>query len=371
MFWKISPQGLSLGESKYITIGQGEELKGRSTFALVLILVASILLPLINIPKSNAADPKVCLSLDPFMYIAHAKGETFTVNIEITNVANLSSYQFTVTHNASLLKVNQVLQGPFIPPSLPSHFSFQTNMSTGILKINCSINNPNNAVTGSGSLASIIFEVIHNPNWCANGPIRLIQTTLLNAKGISIVHDVVGAVYFYKTLEPDPPVEGRVLDVYTQKGGIGQGQHDGNFTLGEEVQLTSNVTYNGFPVQQKLVAFQVQNPLGISVVLRTAITDQNGQASISFKIPNVLDSIGTWWVISVVEIAEEIAWDIVTFDVVTATPVGGYSTATKGLPETGSYASYQIIVAALSVFLVTTRFRKRRNQPQAIATSSF
>jgi hypothetical protein len=193
----------------------------------------------------------------------------------------------------------------------------------------------------------------------------------LDADGKSIIHDAVGAVYFWKTLEPDPPVEGRVLDVYTQKGGSGQGQPDGNFTCGEEVQLISNVTYNGYNVQQKLVAFEVQNPLGQPVVLRTAITDENGQASISFRIPKVLDSIGTWKVISVVEIAEEIAWDIVTFNVISCQPVGGYSTSIKGLPEASPWVSWQILLTALSIFLITLRSKKRRNPFSTLKISIF
>jgi hypothetical protein len=339
----------------------GEELKGRNAFALVLILALSLLVPFFTIPKSNATAPGVYLSINPSMYIAQAKGETFTLDVEIANAANLSSCQFTVTYNTSLLKVIQVLQGSFFPLSSPSHFSSEINNSKGTVKVNCSIDNPANSTTGSGTLASITFEVIQNPNWCADGrPIKLTQTVLLDSRKTPIVHDAVGAVYFWKTLEPDPPVGGRLLDVYTQRGGSGQGQPDGNFTFGEEVQLISDVTYNGQPVQQKLVAFQVLNSLSQTVILRTAITDQNGRASISFKIPNVFESLGTWKVISVVEIAEEIAWDIVTFGVISVTPVGGYSISKRGASEANPWASYQMILMALSIFLIAAKPRGRR-----------
>jgi hypothetical protein len=88
----------------------GEELKGRNAFALVLILALSLLVPFFTIPKSNATAPGVYLSINPSMYIAQAKGETFTLDVEIANAANLSSHRFTVTYNTSFLKVNQVLQ---------------------------------------------------------------------------------------------------------------------------------------------------------------------------------------------------------------------------------------------------------------------
>jgi hypothetical protein len=295
------------------------------------------------------------------MYIAQENGETFTINIEIANVADLSSYQFIVTYNTSLLKVNQVLQESFFPLSSPSHFSFEINMSNGTVKVNCSVDNPANSMTGSGTLALVIFEVIQDPDWCADGrPMKLIQTVLQDSRKMPIVHDAVGAVYFWKTLEPDPPEEGRLLDVYTQRGVPGQGQPDGNFTFGEEVQLISDVSYDGQGVQQKLVAFQVLNSLDQTVILRTAITDQDGRASISFRIPNVLESLGTWKVISVVEIAEEIAWDIVTFRVISVRLVGGYSISKPVASEAKPWVSYQMILMALSVFLIATRPRARR-----------
>lgn len=336
-------------------------MKGRNAFALVLILTLSLLVPFFTIPKSNATAPGVYLSINPSMYIAQANGETFTTKIEIINVANLSSYQFTVSYNTSMLKVNQVLQGSFFPPSSPSHFSFEINNSSGTVKVNCSINNPANSTTGNGTLASITFEVIQNPNWCADGhPIKLIQTVLLDSRNTPIVHDAVGAVYFWKTLEPDPPVGGRLIDVYTQRGGSGQDQPDGNFTFGEDVQLISDVTYNGQPMQQKLVAFQVLNSHNQTVILRTVTTDQDGRASISFRIPNVFESLGTWKVISVVEIAEEIAWDIVTFRVISVTPVGGYSISKRVASEANPWTSYQMILMALSIFLIAAKPRGRR-----------
>ena len=126
--------------------------------------------------------------------------------------------------------------------------------------------------------------------------------------------------------------------------------------------MISNVTYNGYPVQQKLVAFQVQNPLGDTVVLRTAITDSNGQASISFRIPNQESSIGTWQVMSVVEIAEGIAWDIVTFEVRSPVPVGGYSISRTAAPKADAWLPYQIALMALGAFLITSKLGRKRTK---------
>jgi Cohesin domain len=336
-------------------------LKETKAFALFLILASGILLPLFSVPKANAASPNVYLSVNPSMYTGQTDGETFLFNIDVTNVANMSSYKFTVTYNSSLLKTLQVFQNSFFPSSL-SHFNYQIDALMATIKINCSMNNPAVSITGSGTLASVAFEVISNPSPSADGPVALTQTSLVNSKGMPISHDAIGAVYFWRALEPDPPTEGRILDIFTQRGGVGLGQPDGNYTTQEEVQLISNVTYNGYPVQQKLVAFQVQNPLGDTVVLRTAITDSNGQASISFRIPNQESSIGTWQVMSVVEIAEGIAWDIVTFEVRSPVPVGGYSISRTGDSRADAWVPYQIALMTLGVFLITGKLGRRKTK---------
>ena len=355
MFWKISPQGLSWGKSPYTIKEKGEELVGRSISAVGLILAFTLMLLLPAVPESNALESSPYLIVNPTMYVAHAKGELFNVTIDVINIDNLSSYQFTVVYNNSLLKAEQVSPGSFFPPAPLSHMNYDNNTSLGSIGITCSLSNPTDSVSGSGTLASITFRVIFVPDSCLGSPLELRQTLLLDSAHVSIVHDLVGALYFWKSAAPDPPIEGRLLDVYTPKGGMGQGQPDGNYTLGEEVQLISEVTYNGFPVQGKLVAFQVQNPSEQISILRTAITNQDGFATVSFRIPNVLDSLGTWIAISVVEIAEKVAWDIVTFEVVTTKPVGGFSTALKRSGRADVAVPYSLMVIMLTFALVKVK----------------
>jgi hypothetical protein len=116
-------------------------------------------------------------------------------------------------------------------------------------------------------------------------------------------------------MQPDPPLGGRLLDLYTQKGGKGPNEPGGEFVAGEMVYLISRVTYNDYPVQQKLVVFEVRSPLNETVVILVAATDQDGFAQISFRIPNIPSSNGTWTGISVVDIAGETVWDTINFRV--------------------------------------------------------
>jgi hypothetical protein len=349
--------------------GKGEELTGGSRIALVLVLLCTLLALLPTIPKSNALDSYPYLSINPTMYVAPAGEETFDVTVDVIDVRNLNSYKFSFFYNNSLLQIEQVSPGSFFPSAPLSCFKFD-NKTLDSVDITCSLNNATNSASGTGTLALITLRAIDISNSCLGSPLELRQTLLLDPAHVPIVHDLVGAVYFWKSASPDPPIEGRLLDVYTQRGGIGQGQADGNYKLGEEVKLISKVTYNGQPVQQKLVAFQVQNPSNQVSITRTGTTDQNGLTMMSFRIPNVLDSIGTWTVTAVVEIAEKVAWDIVTFEVTFMTPVGGFSTVVRDSERENPVTPYHMTVFAFILVFVMTKLKAIQIRSQHSLPSS-
>jgi hypothetical protein len=291
------------------------------------------------------------------MHVAQEEGELFNIAIDVNNVANLRSYQFAVAYDASLLKVAQVFQGSFFPTPPKSYFKFDNKTSLGLVEVNCSLSGSVNPISGNGTLALVTFEVVNGSSSPLNSPLELRQTLLLDSKLVPIAHDSVGAVYFWKLMEPDPPSAG-LLDVYTQRGGQGSGQPGGSFIVGEKVDLISKVTYGGNPVQQKLVAFQVEDPLGEIIVIRTATTDQNGLAAISFLIPIDAASVGTWNAISTVDVAGVTAWDTITFQVTISLPVGGFSISMKGSAKAVP-AFYDVVILTAILAFVAIKRRAR------------
>jgi len=329
--------------------------------ALLAILLLCILTINIHNPYAYAESAKACLFITPPMYLAKEVGELFDIAVNISDVENLRSLEFTVAYNASLLYVKAVIQGPFFPPPPRSHFTFEENESIGSIRVNMSIGESEAPRSGEGTLAYVGFEVIQGPLSCVSSPLDLGQTLLLDSELIEIPHDSVGAVFFWKSMQPDPPVNGRSIDVCTQKAGVGPGEPGGEFLAGEVVQLTSLVTYNDNPVQRKLVSFEVLDPLNQSVVIRTILTDQNGLAEISFRIPDILDSIGTWTVISVVEIAEKTAWDTLVFQVYAMGPVGGYTVRIKEYTTANPSTTYAAIILLIAVFIVIGNITHRKH----------
>jgi hypothetical protein len=332
----------------------------------ICLLVFSPIL-LISLLAINRFDPIVYgdpadayLFLSPPTYVAEEIGELFNITINISNVESLQSVEFSITYNTSLLNVAQVVQGPFFPSPPKSYFRFEDNESLGFVKVNISLVDSETARSGDGNLAWISFRVIKDPESCVSSPLDLQKTLLLNSALTPIAHNSVGAIYFWKSIMPDPPEEGLSLDLYTQKGGEGPNISGGEFIIGEVVYLTSRVTYNNDPVQQKLVAFEVRDPLNESVVFRTVITDQDGFAVMSFRTPDIPSSIGTWTVVSVGDIAGKAIWDTISFRVYSMMPVGGYSFSIKEYTTAEPLALYLALITILAIGFITIKRRTNR-----------
>lgn len=110
------------------------------------------------------------------------------------------------------------------------------------------------------------------------------------------------------------------MDLYTQYdypyGGQGPDMPSDMFGPQQLVDLFVNVTYNDYPVQQKLVGFEIRH--GDLVFWREDTTDENGVAHVSFRLPwpcvdPETEIFGKWYVWATVEVAEEVASDTLGF----------------------------------------------------------
>ncbi len=313
-----------------------KDLKVFSTIAILFILAVDYF----SLIGNAYGEPESAyLFITPPMSVAKEVGEVFNLSINVSNVENLSRVEFTIVFNESLLDVIQVAQGPFFPPPPKSSFEFEVGIP-GHVNVCISLADPEAGISGSGTLAYLSFKVAQDPGVCMASTLNFNQTSLLNSALSPIPHDSVGAVYFWRSTLTDPSDDGAFLDLYTQKGGVGPNAAGGYFAAGEMVHLISKVTYNNAPVQNELVAFEVLNPSSEVVLIRTAITDEQGLAIISFRIPVILSSNGTWTAISTVSLADKVAWDITTFQVYLIIPVGGYTVSMNVKSEKESTAQY-------------------------------
>jgi len=251
-----------------------------------------------------------------------------------------------------LLDAVQVVQGPFLPLPPQSFVRFDINKSAGLVWMNISIIDSEPGRSGSGTLAKITFNVTFGVA-CSYSILHLQDTSLYDGSMTPISHDSIDGLYFWESLQPDPPAQGGLLDLSTQKGGIGPYEPGGFFAVDEIVELYSYATYNNYPVQQMPVVFQVIKPIGSTVLILGSTTDQNGWANISFRIPRLSDSYGLWTAISVAKIADETVWDIVQFQCVPSF-VGGFSESVS-MPSSSHVhvrTYYTVLVAVIaSIFM--------------------
>jgi hypothetical protein len=114
---------------------------------------------------------------------------------------------------------------------------------------------------------------------------------------------------------------GRVIDLFTEKGGRGANQSSDMFGSQELVILYALVTYNDDPIANKLVAFHASgppNPFENETVGGSASTDERGIAEFSFRIPWPVEMpeakvFGEWTVIATVDVADQRLVDTLTF----------------------------------------------------------
>lgn len=114
---------------------------------------------------------------------------------------------------------------------------------------------------------------------------------------------------------------GRYIDVFTEHpagfNGYGLGVPSDMFLPQEEVTVYAEVLYNDWPVQHKLVGFEVIDNNNRTWLKAQAFTNESGIATYSFRLPwpceNPEKLFGEWTVIATVEIAEEVVSDYVNF----------------------------------------------------------
>jgi hypothetical protein len=278
------------------------------------------------------------LEVDPAVNIFAGKNIyntpfSFSVDINIRDVDagwRLAGVEFLLFYNTTVLDVLSVTNGTFFEPFAvnPTFFLSQVFEGLGKIRIVYAVLGPFTAVPfGDGLIATIEFNATHQEAFPVAVSSDLdIQVDVENGLTSYFVN------YLGDELDYDPATDGyyelagyvfgRVIDLYTcvyddPYGGQGPMQPSDMFWPQKEVCLCANVTYNNWPVQNKLVAFEVRDPSGALVTILTATSNEYGVACTSYRIPWPCDDpealIGVWTVIATVDIACIVVNDTMQF----------------------------------------------------------
>lgn len=272
-------------------------------------------------------------------------GQTFKVHVTINYLHEkwfLVGYEFRLKYCPDLLQVVSVEEGPYFPehgqnPAPPQTFFISMvnpdYLGPHILVADIILPNstayppayteplPGAIPPEDGILATITFKVLKQCCWDTyTCDLELFRMKLIDKKGVEIGINDANVTDGKVTILPFGYVGGKI-DVYTQYespyGGQGLYMPSDMFWPQKEVILCANVTYNGWPVQQKLVTFIVWDNFGHIWTTLEDVTDEDGVACVSFRMPWPCDDperyLGVWRVRADVDIACDVYIDELEF----------------------------------------------------------
>jgi hypothetical protein len=164
----------------------------------VFLLVATLLVELtfcssvlINLGKSAGA---TTLSLIP-QTINATTGQNFSLNITISDVADLYGWEFTLNWTSPLLSTMSVVEGSFLGAGGNTFFTYAFNDTTGGIIVDDTLIGEVSGVSGSGLLATVTFNIAA----AGQTPLNLTEATLLDPNSVQIPCEVVNGYGYFST----------------------------------------------------------------------------------------------------------------------------------------------------------------------------
>lgn len=157
--------------------------------------------------------PKMAIA--PATYTAHALGETFQINITISDVVDLYNFTFKLSYNTTQLDATNMQVGPFL--KTPVYISkFVIDDATGQIWLWIWSTGGAPPASGSGVLATITFKVTKATLWKTTNPnilscaLDLHETKLWTNLNVEVPHDVLDGTYYYAPKPGDLDYDGHV-----------------------------------------------------------------------------------------------------------------------------------------------------------------
>ena len=184
-------------------------------------------------------------------------GKTFMVNVTIANVSDLRSFEFKLYWNTTLLDLIETEVQPFLKGFLWGES--EINETLGMYYQNVTSLEEPPGVNGSGPLVTLTFNMTYKPVWPQNVSctLDLANTELADSNLDLISHDVYDGEYICYSIP--------LLSITTATD---KPSYDPN----ETIHVYGNLTLGFSPVQDGLVALEIDNPLNQVTVIRTLST---------------------------------------------------------------------------------------------------
>jgi len=153
----------------------------------VLSPSASVSLLLVIFFTSIAAELSASPTTTVYVHLSTrtvAVGQTFIVEVKISEVGDLYGWEFKLRWNPNLLDVVDVTEGPFLKQGGDTFFAKKTNNTAGNILVDCTLLGNVSGVSGNGTLATVKFYAEVQ----GESILDLYDTILINSHEIAITH---------------------------------------------------------------------------------------------------------------------------------------------------------------------------------------
>lgn len=162
-------------------------MKGKDTKLLSLVILFSFALSVVSIAQAQST----AVYIDPEENTANPC-ETFTINVNVQDVAGLYSYGIKISFDRYILEVVSITEGPFISSGAPTAFVYK--IYAGYIDVGCSTLGISPGASGSGTLFTVTFHVKD----AGTSDLDMYYSVLLDSTLTQIPH-TASSGYFYTT----------------------------------------------------------------------------------------------------------------------------------------------------------------------------
>jgi len=156
----------------------------------IIIVISLLVVLLIAIVFFIMVGGRETLYVDPQKSVG-AVGQSFTVDISVSNVNDLYGWEIKFGWNATVLDAVSVTEGSFLKGGGDTFFTNQTNNTMGFVRVDCTLLGDVSGVSGSGTLVTIQFYVKKSGD-CG---LDLYDTRLVNSMEQPIAHAVTDGYF--------------------------------------------------------------------------------------------------------------------------------------------------------------------------------
>jgi len=156
------------------------------SFALISLFFFSAIFLYKPIVAISLNSPAATICVDPPTSKAGV-GQTFTININVSDVIDLYGWEFKLGWNLTLLDAVSVTEGSFLKSGGNTFFVYKIFNTEGYILVDCTLLGNTSGVSGDGILATVEFDVE-----CRGETILdLYDTKLVNSFEQLIFHEVI------------------------------------------------------------------------------------------------------------------------------------------------------------------------------------